>query len=388
MMEFLLLLLPAALGSGWYMGKSNKPSPREGVSTKIPRDYFVGLNFLLEEQPDKAVDVFIKMLEVDSETVDTHLALGSLFRRRGEVDRAIRIHQNVIARPHLAKQQRVQALLALGQDYLRAGVFDRAERLFLEVVEMGEQSTLSLRFLLDIYQQEKNWQQAIQIAQKLATITTEKMNVRIAHYYCELAIEARDKGQLEQAQKHLKQALVVDKRCVRASLLIADHEKQMGQFKQAIRFYQQVKDQDPEYLSEAINPLAECYEKLGKEEELIEYLQQCLTQYPRMSVVLALAEILKRYQGHADAASFIADQLRTTPSVRGLHQLIRLQLVDAEGPAKENLSILYDLTIKLLKNKPIYRCEQCGFHGKVLHWLCPSCKGWSTVKPIHGLEGD
>ena len=388
MMEFLLLLLPAALGSGWYIGKSNKSSTREGVSTQIPRDYFVGLNFLLNEEPDKAVDIFIKMLEVDTETVDTHLALGSLFRRRGEVDRAIRIHQNIIARPNLAKQQRVLALLALGQDYLRAGVFDRAERLFLEVVEMGEQSTLSLRFLLDIYQQEKNWQQAITIAQKLASMTNQKMNVRIAHYYCELAIEARESGQIELAQKQLKQALVIDKRCVRASMLLADLEKHGGQYKQAIRFYQQVKDQDPEYLSEAISPLAECYEKLGKEEELIDYLQQCLIQYPRMSVVLALAELLKRYQGHTEAARFIAEQLRTNPSVRGLHQLIRLQLIDAEGPAKENLAILYDLTIKLLKNKPIYRCEQCGFHGKVLHWLCPSCKEWSTIKPIHGLEGD
>src|SRR3990167_1271396 len=156
MLQYLFALLPVAATCGWLLGrqKSNKESSGR-VSFKVRRDYFKGLNYLINEQPDKAVDVFIKLLEVDSDTVETHLALGSLFRRRGEVERAIRIHQNIIARPQLSLRDRKEALMALGQDYMSAGLFDRAERIFLEVVEIRAHSEQALKLLLHIYQQDR-----------------------------------------------------------------------------------------------------------------------------------------------------------------------------------------------------------------------------------------
>src|ERR1700722_4591820 len=157
MLEWMVYFLPILALSAWYFEWFKKKPP--DASKTLSRDYLVGLNFLLNEQPDKAVDVFIKLLEVDSETVETHLALGSLFRRRGEVDRAIRIHQNLIARPQLSALDRKEALMALGLDYMSAGVFDRAERIFLEVVELGGNREISsLQGLLAIYQQEKAWE--------------------------------------------------------------------------------------------------------------------------------------------------------------------------------------------------------------------------------------
>jgi len=388
MTNFILLLLPVAAASGWYLANKSGRSSSTKQRGMVSKDYLLGLNFLLEEQPDKAVDVFIKMLEVDSDTVETHLALGSLFRRRGEVDRAIRIHQNLIARPHLDREQRLQALLALGQDYMRAGVLDRAERIFLEMVETDGKTTPSLYYLLDIYQQEKAWEQAIAIAKKLETVKRGSMHANIAHYYCELAQNERQAINYDQASKHLRKAISIDPKCVRASVLQGDLEVAQGNYKAAIRFYKQIKSQDPDYLSEILQPLADCYATLGNDREFIQYLRQCLEEYARISVVLLLADRIEKMQDNEMAIEFISEYLRTHPSLRGLNRLIELQLRQANQKDKENLYILRDITESMLANKPNYRCIQCGFQAKKVLWLCPSCKRWNLVKPIHGLEGD
>lgn len=386
--SYLLLLLPVAAVCGWYYGSRKSTTTAKRPNSSLPRDYFVGLNYLINEQPDKAVDVFIKLLEVDSDTVETHLALGSLFRRRGEVDRAIRIHQNIIARPQLAKQQRIYALAELAQDYLSAGVLDRAERLLLELIDLGENTASSLQNLLHIYQQQKDWEQAIVIAQKLEMVSRRSMRTMIAHFYCELAEQLRDKNQWQRADYYLKRATVTDSRCARASIIKADMYLKQSEFKSAIQHLQQVKQQDPDYISEVIGPLCHCYEQLKKEEELMTYLEECLADYPRVSVVLALADLYRKWQGDRSAIEFIASQIQEHPSLRGLAHLIELYLDNSYGDARSKLLILRELVADLLAAKPIYRCTHCGFPAKHLFWQCPKCRSWSTVKPIHGVEGD
>ncbi len=388
MTDLWLLLLPVACASGWFMARRSGQDQHHQRNNISHRDYFIGLNYLLNEEPDKAVDIFIKMIEVDSDTVETHLALGNLFRRRGEVDRAIRIHQNLIARPHLSKQHRTEALLELGQDYLRAGVFDRAERLFLEVIEMGEQTTPSLQYLLDIYQQEKDWEQAIKVAQQLEKTGNSEMQPVISHYYCEMAERAFENNNEEQLHHYIKRALSIDRNNVRASLLEGNYELKKARFKVAIRCFKRIKNQDPEYLSEAILPLVECYEKLDDESGMVGYLRQCLDDHPRISVVLIFAERLRKSQGDNAAIEFLSEQLQRRPSIRGLKRLIELNIDNTLGAARDNLSILRDVTKLLLSGKPIYRCGHCGYSSKTLLWQCPSCKFWNSVKPIHGLEGD
>jgi lipopolysaccharide biosynthesis regulator YciM len=381
-------LIPIAALSGWYSGRKSLVKKENRSSARLRHDYFVGLNYLINEQPDKAVDVFIKMLEVDTETVEVHLALGNLFRRRGEVDRAIRIHQNLIARPQLAKEQRIHALSELGQDYLRAGVLDRAERLFLELVEINETSVPSLRYLLNIYQQQKDWEQAIVIAQKLQTASGETMQKEIAHFYCELAEKNIEKNNLEQAQRHLKKAQSVDRNFVRANLMQAKLAKTTGQYKSAIAGYKLISQQDPDYISEIIKPLMHCYEKLNEPNAFMEYLQDSLVKRPCISIISAYAEILQRCQGAFAAIEFLAEQIRSYPSLRGLCQLIDLYLERSEGHTKEKLYILRGLVEQLLLSRPVYRCTECGISGGTLYWQCPGCKKWSTTRPIHGLEGE
>ncbi|NNF96569.1 MAG: tetratricopeptide repeat protein, partial [Halobacteria archaeon] len=187
MLEILFFLLPIAALSGWWLGRRSKARRQEESSLELPSSYLRGLNYLLNEQQDKAIDLFIQLLDVDNDTVETHLALGSLFRRRGEVDRAIRIHQNLIARPTLSKEQRMQALFELGQDYMRAGLLDRAETLLGELIGNEPHTVAALQHLLDIYQQEKDWDKAIQIAQRLESRTGQSKRNLIAQYYCEKA---------------------------------------------------------------------------------------------------------------------------------------------------------------------------------------------------------
>lgn len=385
--ETLFLLLPVAAVGGWFAGHRVSFRNNSKLSPALRHNYFKGLNYLINEQPDKAVDVFIKLLEVDTDTVETHLALGSLFRRRGEVDRAIRVHQNLIARPQLAKEQRFHALSELGQDYLRAGVLDRAERLFLELVEMGEENQGSLRFLLHIYQQEKDWQKAIETAQKLLALGEPVRDI-IAQYHCELAEQLIDKGHPSQGAYYLKKAQAVDPNCVRASLLQARQESAEKHYKEAIRCYKRVIDQDPDYISEVVAALVECYQHINEEEKLVVFFKECLVRYSRISLVLAISDYLQRQEGEKVAIEFVARQIQRQPSLRGLAHLVSLYLLNSSGDTRNKLLILKRFIEKLLADKPIYRCSHCGLSGKMLFWLCPSCQHWNTIKPIQGLEGN
>jgi lipopolysaccharide biosynthesis regulator YciM len=390
MLELVFLLLPIAALSGWYAGykKTSKQTPHS--SSILHRNYLVGLNYLINEQPDKAIDIFIKLLEVDSETIETHFALGNLFRRRGEVDRAIRIHQNLIARPQLDHRLRTQAISELGQDYMHAGVLDRAEGIFLELSELNNSSVAisSLQYLLNIYEREKDWQKAIEVAQRMAGSSSQSMSSIIAQYYCELAEQEFSLGKNDQAEHCLKNALAIDKLCVRASLLLAHIKMQTEQFKAAIHHFKHAKIQDPNFISEIIEPLSICYLQINAERTLINFLQSCLNEYPRVSVILSLADYLKNAKGNKAAIEFLAEQIRQHPSLRGLERLIELYIESSVGDAKDKISILHQLVNQLLKNKPVYRCSQCGFSSKILYWHCPSCKTWNNIKPIHGLEGD
>src|SRR5579883_2482196 len=216
-----ILLFLLSVGIAWFLGYRSRPKEEEEPrKIQLPRDYLVGLNFLLNEETDKAVDIFIKMLEVDSDTVETHLAVGKLFRRKGEVDRAIRIHQNLIARPQLERIYREQSMYELGQDYLSAGMLDRAERIFLDLSNGKSYSAQALKTLIDIYQQGKDWGNAIQMAIKYESVTRQDMQPTIAQYYCELADTAYAKKQSAIAKDYLDKAIAADRSCARASLML------------------------------------------------------------------------------------------------------------------------------------------------------------------------
>jgi len=336
MLELLWLLLPVAAASGWYAGRKGRGAAA-GRRAPVPTEYFKGLNYLLNEQPDKAIEVFIRMVEVDSETVETHFALGHLFRRRGEVDRAIRIHQNLIARPTLTPEQRAQALLALGEDYMRAGLFDRAENLFAELVQSGAHTVPALRHLIDIYQQEKDWEKAIDACRRLQAATGTSMAPAIAQYHCEMAEQARRAGDPARARQLLKRALGQDPRCVRASIMLGDLEASAGSHRAALKAWRRVLEQDVDYVPEIVERVASAHRALDDPAGYARWLREVMERYEGISPMLALADHLRQHEGEPAAARFLTDQLRRRPSVRGLARLIELRLGEAEGAAREQM---------------------------------------------------
>lgn len=388
MYELLWFLLPVAAASGWLLARKSPVKGTRPLGLGMRQAYFKGLNHLLNEQPDKAIEVFIKILEEDSETVETHLALGNLFRRRGEVDRAIRIHQNLIARPTLERPQRAQALLELGQDYMRAGLLDRAESIFQELVGMREHADAARYHLQDIYQQEKDWENAISVTRSLSTLPDSERRLLIGQFYCELAEEAFARGDRSAAQQMVRRALTSDPKCVRASLLAGDAEARNGNWKTAIGRYRRVEDQNLDYLPEVIAPLKACYQQLGDRDGYVAYLRTLQQRYQGMSVLLALAEAIREGEGEAQATAFLVDRLRQKPSVRGLDWLLRINITHAEGKSRDNLEILKQITQALLEHKPVYKCTRCGYTAKALHWHCPGCRSWSSIRQIQGVEGE
>lgn len=379
------LLLPLAVASGWFAARFERARDQRR-SFDLPAAYIKGLNLLLNEQPDKAIEMFIRALEVNSETVETHLALGSLFRRRGEVERAIRIHQNLIARPTLDKEQRSQALLELGQDYLKAGLFDRAENLFLELAEIRQHSEQALKQLLHIYQQEKEWEKAIAITRKRARASGQNLDDTIAQYYCELAEQAYAKRNITVARDHLAQALAANENCVRASILQGDLYADEKQLHDAVKAWQHVEDQDVHYLGEVAARIAGAYRQLGDTQGLYEYFRTALNRHGGIAVALAFAEVIRDRDGVKAAEKFVVDWLRRRPNVHGLHQLIVLNLVEAAGSARDDLLLLKGIIEDLRARYLGYACVQCGFKGKSLHWLCPGCSRWNTIKPVQEEE--
>ena len=383
MMELLWLLLPVAAASGWWAAKQELIARRHRCDNRI--DYVKGLNYLLDDKHDQAVEVFVRMSEVDQSAAETHLALGNLFRRRGEVDRAISIHRNLFAKAGLSFEQRGRAMLELGEDYMRAGLFDRAESLFKEIIGQYGHTAVALARLVNIYEQEKDWRQAISYSDRLEQLTDQCRKVEVAQYYCELAEEAQSTGDKEAGRKYLQQALERDPDCVRASILQGHMSMQEGDYEGAIIAFCAVGRQNQSFFPEVIIPLNQCCIALGQENRLIECLRKIQEKDHSGRITVSLVELLRRHQGEDAALAFLEAELRHYPTVLGMRTLIDLKLGQLNSANHSDLEALYRIGQHLLSGTACCKCDSCGFIGKSLHWRCPSCKRWSSVKPLSDL---
>jgi lipopolysaccharide biosynthesis regulator YciM len=383
----LLLLLPVAVYFGWWLARTLDRRSSNKRNQLFSNQYFQGLNYLLNEQPDKAIQVFLELAEVNQDTVETHMALGSLFRRRGEVDRAIRFHQNIIAKPGLEPEQRTQALLELGEDYMRAGLLDRAERLFAELIETDAHTPAALRSLLEIYQQEKDWEKALEQAQRLEQVSGEHMGDVMSQFCCEMADAALAENDRERARRQLRQARRHDPRCIRARFILAQISSQDEDHGAALDLYEEIAELDPDYIPELLDPYLEAASLASEEERSRAKLDEWYENYKGISLILKLTAFMAREQGAAAAGQFLVESLTSKPSVRGLDRLIELK-TSGHLDAESSDDILKAVTTRLMNRQPAYRCNHCGFSGQIHHWQCPSCRNWSTTKKIQGVLGE
>ncbi len=382
-----LVLLPVAVFSGYRLGKKQGSTPKT-QNSGLSSNYIKGLNYLLNEQPDKAVDTFIDLLQVDTDTVDTHMALGHLFRKRGEVDRAIRLHQNIIARPQLSKRNHNQALYELAVDYQAVGMYDRATNLFNKLLAEPRHKKDSLHQLLNIYQATRDWEQAANTAEQLEMVMGEQQSRAIAHYYCELATEKQNKKDIKGALNSIKKAIAANPASVRTSLLQGDLYFEDGNYKAAIKAYSRLLEQDIAFLPEALDNIKAAFLNRNDQKGYHKFLQASLEKGAGVSVLIELSRLVQKDEGDRAAAETIGVYLKEKPSLKGLHQLISLHIEHAQESAKPSLQLLDGIVEKLVERKPRYVCHNCGFNGRIIHWQCPSCKEWSSVKPIQGIEGE
>ncbi len=387
-------LLFAAIAIGWILGR------RGSSASTVSRSYFSNDGAADSGAGDAAsLDALADGLALDGTSAQARIAMGVQLRRRGEVDGAVRIHQELLARPSLPVDEAGRARLELARDYISAGLLDRAEDLLLELVEnYPGQSRAGQRHLLEIYETEREWRRAIDVARGLLPRKLQrekhvqggpleqgqKPALRLAHYCCELAGEERLCDNNDAAREWLRQALEYDKQCVRASMLLGQVEYDSGRYRQAVQALQRVRLQDPDYLPDTIALLRRCHIALDDPEPLRAYLFECLANRPTPGLVTAVAQDMAGSDGHAATSQFLAQRLLESPSLGGLSQLIGLKLEDSQEGSRADLELLQSLTRSLVASRPSYRCGHCGFAGKYLHWNCPGCKYWGSIKAIDG----
>jgi lipopolysaccharide biosynthesis regulator YciM len=381
-----LLALPLFFVLGWVAARIDIRHVLK-ESRALPRSYFRGLNFLLNEQPDKAIEAFLEAAKVDPETIEMHFALGSLFRRRGETDRAIRVHQNLVNREGLNEPQRLQALAELGEDYLKAGLLDRAEEIFVKLRSTSRDEE-ALKALLEIYQQEKEWLKAIAIAEAMPDHTDHLWRKAIAEFYCELASNEILHGRNDEARRHLELALAANRKCVRATILQGDLAGSEGNPDLAIEAWTRVEQQNPLYLSLVAEKLMSVYRSSGRAAHGSQLLRGYLERHSSLDLLDAAFQAELDSGGPEPAYKLVRDEVRRNPTLLGLDKLLEAQVLVAPPERRADLEIVKNLIHSHTRRVARYQCEQCGFKARQFHWRCPACGGWETYPPKRTEEFD
>lgn len=382
MLEFLALLLPVAAASGWYAAKRHYTRRYFADHARpLTRAYCKGLNYLLNEKTDKAIDAFADILEKDYDTIETHIALGNLFRRRGEVEKAIEIHEKLVDDATLDQSHRVHASYELGMDYMRAGLYDRAEAIFQVLSQSTTHAKPSLQQLLLIYQQEKDWHKAIACTRQLLRFGKPPRGENVAQFLCELAEEAARRDEPGEAMNHLKQALREDPGCVRANLILARLELAQAEYAKALSALKVVESQNPAFLPMVLEPITLCHERLGEGRALVDYLEGVYRKHGLVEAAVAMAGRRREMEGAEAALNHLLTVLESNPNFQGLRQAVALMAEPDRTTTRQDLKRVALIVDCLVAKIPRYRCVECGFSGSEMHWRCPSCQHWDSMIP-------
>jgi len=390
---FLFVVISVSLTVGAFVGRRIAKARFVNVepqgNDELRKTYFKGLNYLLNEKPDQAIDSFVQALEVNGETLETHLALGGLLRRKGETERAIRVHQNILARPGLSLANQQYAQYELARDFVSAGLLDRAERILLGLVEStGGHAQASRYLLVEIYEDEREWLKALKLTKSISSSRFRRQSsgsVQSAHYCCELAEAAFKTPDFGEAERWISQAYDHDKECSRADLFAAQLAIAKGEPKSALAKLKEMVSRKSEYVPEAIELLDQIAISLDKKKAFLASAKGLSGS----AWLISMTKMIELEQGQREAVQFLGQELKKRKSsLRGLLQLTHYHVINSKGSARESLEVLQTLLQKLDEARPVYRCKQCGFSGKKLHWHCPSCRGWGTIRRIRAVDGE
>jgi lipopolysaccharide biosynthesis regulator YciM len=374
-----LLGIPLFFTLGWIAARVDI---RQLISesSSLPKGYFKGLNFLLNEQPDKAIDTFIEILKLNPESVELHFALGNLFRRRGETERAIRVHQNLLSRPDLPSEQQTQAMFELGQDYLKAGLLDRAEETFNQLVT-GQYAIPARKALLEIYQKEKEWLRAIEAAHALQESGAGGKQKEIAQFYCEIAQDELVHTHPEAAMQMLEKAVAMDRHNVRATILSGDICAKKGDYEQAVLIWRRVEQQSVPHVALVAQRLMDGYRKLERPQEGLNLLKAYLAEAPSIDLLEVVFKATLELETVLEANLLVSNELRRTPTLLGLDKLLDARMMVAAPEIRPELSLVKNLVSGYAQKLTRYQCTHCGFKARQFYWQCPGCSKWETYPP-------
>ena len=371
-----LIAVPVLFIAGWWFRGLDQ---RQREEEQRPETYYKGINLLLNDQPDKAIDAFIQVVKLDPETIELHHALGNLFCRRGEFDRAVRIHNHLLNREDIPAKERSLALFELGHDYLKAGIYDRAEDSFQRLLKVPEYRLEALRALLKIFCTEKEWNKAISIANTLEKEAGENHQVEIAHFHCELSDQAIRQKDFAEAKKQLDEALSVDRRSVRALIALGNLAMKQNNPEEAIACWSRVETVSPEHMTLIMAPMAQAYEAVGKHEQAMNLIHRALNDQPSAETLTIALDIVSKTEGEASAQKMLREELKQHPTLLAYEKLAELRLKD--DPDNEELKLLTALLKPHVSRLGRYQCSHCGFRAKGFQWLCPGCSYWGSYPP-------
>ena len=370
--------------TGWLMGYFGERDEQPPLNI----DYLKGLNFLLNEQTDQAVEHFLEMVRVDSTTIETHFALGNLFRKRGEVNRAIRIHQNIIARPDISNEQRNHAFYSLARDYQHAGLLDRAEVLFIRLSDKSEYKLQSLSNLIGIYEQEKEWQKAIDASQKSYKINNDNsFELQISHYICELAEEEIVDKNYKKANLLLKSIKNNKKKTLRLELVSAKIALILGDFDSATNVYFDILTKNSYLITESLPLLFDMYNKQNKLLEFDSKLILILKKHAKMTNFVAYTAIVNGIKGSGVIDQCVEKYIQDDNALSAFIDANEVFQANSSTKTEAVTKIRQGLKI-LATSNPRYQCNECGFSSQKLLWQCPSCKQWETQRPFLSVKFD
>ena len=364
-------------------------------SRALPQAYFKGVNFLLNEQPDKAIDALMEASKQHPEAVELQFALGSLLRRRGEIDRALRVHKNLSEQSGLSPFERAAALYETALDYHKSGLLDYADKILCDLIDKRSGSDTQQQqiqtLLLNLYEQERAWRKAIDIARMLdSDVPQDKRKYvnQIAHFYCEIAVECQSANDAVGAQQALDRALAENPLCVRANLLRAEWLAAAGNPHAAIASWLTIESQDAAFLGLAAEGMLNAYTKLGEDDVGIQTLTRLHQSYPALDLFNALFKAILQRGGASVAAQFVNDDLRKNPTLVGLDRLLEAQVLSASADNKADLKMQSELIHSHASRLAVYLCKGCGFKAKQYYWHCPACGSWESFPPRRTAEYD
>ncbi|TKB45909.1 lipopolysaccharide assembly protein LapB [Thalassotalea mangrovi] len=389
MFELLFLLLPVAVGYGWFMGRNSIKQKDQTAKESLSIKYSTGLNYLLSNQQDKAIEYLLEALKHEDDTVEAHFAMANLFRRRGELDRALKVHEYLIRQPMLSDQEKQQAAFELGRDFHSAGLFDRAEKMFLKLIKTDTYAVKALSYLLQIYLSTKDWQKGLSLEKAIRKSGDKKLMHSLANFYCELAELAMQEDEYIKELELLQHALDLNPNSSRAKVTMAKVYENSQQYNEACQCYQEIFLQDQEFFPDVIDRMRACYMKSDHQDEFYPFIKSVFEKTGSSTALITYLDYLQENFSSQQAVEYLLSALHRRPTIRGFKHFVKMQINEEnQQTQQESLDVIKELVTAYLKLRPRYSCRNCGFNSGVHYWSCPSCHDWEQIKPVRGLEGE